>query len=60
MDAAREVYCLVNGNTGLVTDGLVLGVGPKPQQFGTTYINKGTSSRSMSNSESTLYRHKDW
>jgi len=59
MEAAREVYCLKVGPA--VTDRPLPGLGPKPRQLGTTsYIEMGTSSRSIRNSESTPYRHKDW
>jgi hypothetical protein len=51
---------LFGGRTGAVTDRPLPGLGPKPRQFGTTYIEMGTSSRSICNSESTPYRHKDW
>jgi hypothetical protein len=60
MEAAREAYCLVDGKTGTVTDRPLPDLGPKPRQFRTTYIEMGTSSRSICNSESTPYRHKDW
>ena len=60
MEAAREVYCLVDGMTGTVTDRPLPCLGPKLWQFGTTYIEMGTSSRSICNSEATPYRHKDW
>ena len=58
-EAAREVYCLVDGRTGTVTNRLFPGLGPKPWQLGTTYIEMGTSSRSILNSESTPYPHED-
>jgi len=60
MEAAREVYCLFDGRTGTVTDRPLPGLGPKPRQFGTTYIEMGTSSRSIRNSKSLPYHHKDW
>jgi len=56
MEAAREVYCLFDGRTGTVTDRPLPGLGPTPQQFGTTsYIEMGTSSRSICDSESIPY-----
>jgi len=44
MEAAREVYCLVDGKTSTVTDRPFPRSGPKPRQFGTTHIEMGTSS----------------
>jgi hypothetical protein len=58
-EARREVYCVVDGRTGTVTDRPLPGLGLKPGQFGTTYIEIGTSSRSICNSESIPYCHKD-
>jgi len=61
MKAAREVYCLCDGKTGTVTDRPLPGLGPKPQQlFTTSYIEMGTSSRSIRKSESIPYHHQDW
>jgi hypothetical protein len=52
---------LFGGKTGTVTDRQLPGLGPKSRQFCTTsYIEMGTSSRSMCNSESIPYRHMDW
>jgi len=59
-EAARKVNCLVDGGTGTVTDRPIPGLDPKLRQFGTTYIEMGTSSRSILNSESIPYHHKDW
>jgi len=60
-EAAREVYCWVDGKTGTVTDRQLPGLGPNPLQFSTTsYIEMGTSSNSICNFETTPYRHKDW
>jgi hypothetical protein len=57
--AGMEKSILFEGKTGTVTDRPLPGLGPKPPQFGTTYIEMGTSSRSIRNSESIPYRHKD-
>jgi len=50
-----ERSILFAGKTGTVTNGPLPGLGPKQRQFGTTYIEMGTSSRSISNSESIPY-----
>jgi len=55
-----ERSILFEGKTGTVTDRPLPGLGPKPRQFGTTYIEMGTSSKSILNSDSIPYRHKDW
>jgi len=61
MEAAREVHCLFDGKTGTVTDRPLPGLGPNQRQFCTTsYIEMGTSSRSIPKSESIPYYHKDW
>jgi hypothetical protein len=58
-DCERNI--LFGGKTGTVTDRPLPGLSSKLRQFCTTsYIKMGTSSRSMCNSESIPYRHKDW
>jgi len=58
-EAVREVYCLVDGKTRTVTDRPLPGLGPQQRKSGNTYIEMGTSSRSIHNSESIPYRHED-
>jgi len=54
-----ERSILFEGKTGTVTDRPLQCLGSKPRQFSTTYIEMGTSSRSICNSVSTPYRNKD-
>jgi len=58
-DGGCERSILFEGKTGTVTDRPLPGLGPKPRQFSTTYIKMGTSGRSICNSESIPYHHKD-